>query len=1415
MPRKLIVLSVFWLFLNSVQGQDYLFKFKKIGVNEGLAHTDATSVIKDENGFIWIGTYGGLNKYDGYNLRLFTNNVNTLSKAYINRISDLARINEHLILATQGGLAAFNTRTEQFENISWNLINEEDITRTKVGNILIVKDLVYVIIDKKVYAFKFNFSQNRIVLNEKKINVPDFLGIVNSLSQDFLGNIWLTTPRGLFKIETEDQGRQIRIKPIEVQNLDGKIFQDFTTVFTNSKTEMWLGGTNTLLKADLYSLDDGKIRVNPIDGFDREVRRAFDLDSDENFHISAIYSSKNGKVWIGTDYGLIELVSKQNNKITYNFYSDDRGNESSRLSGKRINSFYADGTGNIWITFFGSGVNLINLNQKRFNLLTNIPFSRENNYAPNYIRAVTEDEKGNIWLGSERDGLVYYDFDKNSFKSFQHSKNDPNSIISNSIRSLLYDSKKRLWVGTTKGISIIDTRSGRTRHLNALSPIEHHRLSDNTIFSIAEDKFGAIWAGSWFNGLNKITLTDENLHIDKIYKTQLGEPFGLTSNEITEIKTDSLRREILVSTVEGLNHIYLDFNGEIDSIIHYKGTNGDSTSLSSNYVWPVERLNDSILYVGTIGGGLNKLILNQKNDLGYKALRINNKSNLISQDVESLILDDNKVLWVGGRGITRYDIKTKNISAFTVEDGLQGNSFKIGASHHGASGKLYFGGTHGLTYFLPNEIKTDTTQASIVLSGIAVNNDLIRPGDDTNILDQQINNINELKLQSDQNNFTFYFSSLNYANAKNTTFRYKLEGYDEDWIYINNSAPQATYANLPYGKYSFKVNATNTDNYWSNKTKNLSLVITPPFWLSVYAKVFYVLIGILMLYLASRWILLKRAYDISILEKKQEDKIHKMRLQFFTNISHEFRTPLTLIINPLEELLKGNVGNRKRDRYYSHMLKNTKRMLRLINELMDFQKIETKAYKLQFKKENLNKVLKDVYESFEEFAALRNIKLIFKETINLENFWFDRTVVEKIAYNILGNAFKFTDDGGEVGIHILKNLDQEKNLKNATRLSYNNLNSELIWLKIYDTGKGISEKEMNHIFDRFFHNDKIDSLESQGSGVGLSLVKSLVMLQNGELIVKSSEQVGTCFYIGIPFIKHLEAEELQEPQVQLSKSSLSPIYDTPNFIHNIGNSYGKGSLLVVEDNKELRFFIKENLQDDFTVFEAENGKQAIQIIENNIINVVISDIVMPVTDGIELCKWVKTTKKYENIPFILLTSNLSIEKQLEAAQAKADLYISKPFSIDVLKINVQNILSNRLSLKESIVKDTFVESYSMTEKSKENEFVQELTQTIIENLEDNNFDVSSLSELLNMSRTNIYNKIKATTNKTAVELIREIRVKKAAEILLTEEVTVAEAMYRVGIQSQSYFTKIFKKEYGKTPSQFVNDVSTKKGHDVT
>ena len=1414
MSGKLLFLICLWLSYSSVLSQDYHYKFKKIGVNEGLAHTDATSVIKDEDGFVWIGTYGGLNKYDGYNLRLFTSNLNSLSQAYTNRISDLARIDEHLILATQGGLLGFNTRAERFEKINWNMLHEEDVSKSKVSNLLIVEDILYLVIEKQLFAFKVGFQENAIILNEQKITEPDSLGIPNSLTQDFIGNTWLTTARGLFKIETQDKGKEIKLKPIRVQNEEGKQFHDFTTVFTNSETELWLGGTNLLVKADLYSLDDGKIRGRQISSFDQEVHAAFDLDTDENFHISAIYSSKNGEVWIGTDYGLIELFIDTNKKTVYNFYSDDRGNESSRLSGKRINSFYADGTGNLWITFFGSGVNLINLNQKRFNLLTNIPFSEKNNYAPNYIRAVTEDKEGNIWLGSERDGLVYYDFKKNSFTSYQHRKNDPHSIISNSIRSLLYDSKDRLWVGTTKGISILDTKTGNTRHISTSSDNEEKQLSDNTIFSIAEDKFGTIWAGSWFNGLNKITLTEETLHIEKIYKASPGEPYGLTANEITEIKTDPLRRELLVSTVEGLNHIFLDFNGEIDSIAHYKGITGDSTSLSSNYVWPVERLNDSVFYVGMIGGGLNKLTLNRNYHLGYKSSSINNKSNLVSLDVESLILDKNKVLWVGGKGITRYDTKTKDISAFTVEDGLQGNSFKIGASHYGASGRLYFGGTHGLTYFLPDEIKTDTTEAAIVLSGLAVNNNLVRPGDESGILDQQINTLDALRLKSDQNNFTFHLSSLNFVNAKNTTFRYKMEGYDEDWIYINNSVPQATYANLPYGKYTFKVSATNTDNYWSNETKTLPIIITPPFWLTIYAKLFYILVGILGIYLAFRWILLKRAYDISLLEKNQEDKIHKMRLQFFTNISHEFRTPLTLIINPLEELLKGNVGSRKRDRYYSHMLKNTKRMLRLINELMDFQKIETKAYKLQFKKENLNNVLKDIYESFEEFAALRNINLVNKEAASLESFWFDRTVIEKIAYNILGNAFKFTDDGGTVSISILKNLDQEKDLKNCTHLSYNEENVELIWLKIYDTGKGISEKEMNHIFDRFFHNDKLDSLESQGSGVGLSLVKSLTMLQNGELIVKSSEQVGTCFYIGIPFIKQLEAVDLQEPLVQLSKSSLSPVYDTPNFTHNIGNSYGKGSLLVVEDNKELRFFIKENLQDDFTVYEAENGKQAIQIIENNAISLIISDIVMPVMDGIELCKWVKTSKKYERIPFILLTSNLSLEKQLEGAQAKADLYISKPFSIDVLKINVQNILSNRLSLKESIVKDTFLETYSMTEKSKENEFVQELTQTIIENIEDNDFDVSSLSELLNMSRTNIYNKIKAATNKTAVELIREIRVKKAAEILLTEQVTVAEAMYRVGIQSQSYFTKIFKKEYDKTPSQFVNDVSSKKSQHV-
>lgn len=1397
------------LFCLQLRAQEYKYKVKQFSVGDGLAHSDATSFAQDANGFIWIGSFAGLNKFDGYNFELFRNNINKLSGPFTNRIMDLSHDNNILFIATQGGLVAFNTDTEIFLPISYSNLSNNEIKQATINKLHAQNGKLFLTSANNLHVFTYNFQENQLVLEEKKLVGEQIPVGVHSIVYD-KGNLWITSSNGLYHLTANTGNTSYYLKKITTIDQNNKNLSIDSGLFLDNKNNLWGASENSLYLLDIYSLDDGKMKVYMFDNFGNKMKEGMGLSKLTDFQVNSIRMTADENLWIGTDHGLVQLKVNIND-LSYTFYSSENYSNRNQISSKRINGLFEDKDHNLWITTYGGGINFINLKQSQFYNLSMQDPANKGALPSNFIRALVEDKSGNLWIGTERSGLFYFNFSDNSYTSYVNNENDSNSIMSNGIRSLKLDSKNNLWIGTLEGISVLDVAKGKMKHLYP-NKADENSLTGGSIFDIKEDKFGSIWAGSWTNGLNKITKVNNDYSIQQFRELNKKGPLGLRESAVSYILTDSVRPEVFVATTKGINHIHLDNNGDVKKIKHYYGIEGFNKSLTSNFIWPMVRENDSILWVGTIGGGLNKLILDQTSPYGYKAEQLKSLGKLHFSDIESLEIDVNGVLWIGSNGLSSLNLATYDFSSFNYEDGLQGNNLKIGVSDYGKSGRMYFGGTEGITYFYPKEIKKDTTTRKPVLTGLTVNGKKIGIGTQLNehvILDSDINKQKHINLIYGENDFTINFSSLNFSNPKSNNYRYILQGHEQNWTKTTGELPFATYSNLDYGDYIFKVSVSNGNDSWSNY-KQLKITLSPPWWWSSFSKFLYSIIFLSVVYLGYRWVILKRAYEISVIEKNQKEEINKLRLQFFTNISHEFKTPLTLIINPLQELLKGNLGKRKKLRYYNHMLGNTKRMLRLVNELMDFQKIETKAYNLNPEKESLEDVLKEIYQSFSEFALSKDIKFTYTIKEKIDLFWFDKTVLEKILYNILGNAFKYTKLGDTIKIEIFKNYEQFGPKSDDSYEIWNQQTElEYVWIKISDSGIGISDRELKFIFDRFFHKPNNDNSQPEGSGVGLSLVKSLVNLQKGSIVVTSKENLGTTFYISIPYTKIFVKEEITNNNINLSKSSLSPVYDSPNMKATIGEDYGKSSILVVEDNHELRFFMKENFSDEFHVLEAENGEDAINILGKHKPDLIISDVNMPKMDGIELCRHVKENEKFSSIPFILLTSNQTVTKQLEGLQAKADLYLSKPFSIEVLKISIQNIIQNRKDLTHRIVENTFEEAHSISNNLKDSEFIKKITNIINENIELNEFDVSMLSNLLGMSRTKVYNKVKEVTGKAAGEIIREIRVKKAASLLASEDISVSQAMYRVGIQSQSYFTKIFKKEFGKTPTKFVQELDKK------
>ncbi|WP_141384656.1 hybrid sensor histidine kinase/response regulator transcription factor, partial [Flavobacterium flevense] len=712
----------------------------------------------------------------------------------------------------------------------------------------------------------------------------------------------------------------------------------------------------------------------------------------------------------------------------------------------------------------------------------------------------------------------------------------------------------------------------------------------------------------------------------------------------------------------------------------------------------------------------------------------------------------------------------------------------------------------------------------IVLTNLFVNNKAVKIGElnekDQIILKESINSIDEIRLNHLENNFQLQFSSLHYGNPNRNRFKYRLLGYNKKWIDADANDRKASYSNLPYGDYVFEVMGTNNDGVWSSEVKRIKISVLAPWWLTNFAIFLYVLILIgglfFSYYLIIRWFKLKNDYEVSKIHEQEKEKLFQLTTQFFTNISHEFKTPLTLILNPLEKLLnKDKINEFKKEKYYQLMYKNAIRLLRLINELVDYRKINSNSYKLNAKSHQVAPFFNDIEEAFIATTENKSIELNFENKLPFKEFQFDKAVLEKIIFNVLGNSLKFTPNGGKISIKLsLEKEETNSKLTNYCAVKSDYEAASYIYLSIEDTGRGISEQALEHIFDRFFQADN-DS-EIQGSGIGLTLVRSLANIHHINLFVYSKEDIGTKFILELPNINYDEVFKIEDSKqsVMLSKSALSPFDDKQNVITDskIGlyENFTKPEILLVEDNLELRSFMKDHFDEDFKIIEANNGIEALELLSKNKIQIIISDIMMPLMDGVNFCKEVKNNPEYTAIPFILLSAKFNVESQIEGAQSGADVYIAKPFSMEVLHLTVLNMLRTRKQLKEATLKNTFEEARKNVKGDIEDEFLKEVIDCIDNNIEDVDFDVVKLCSLLGISKTKLYAKIKEVTSESIGGLIREIRLKKAAQLLSSTDMNIVQVMDKVGIQSQSHFTKSFKKQFDVTPSEFVKNLNNKK-----
>lgn len=1352
------------------QGQYSQFRFKHLTVDEGLSHTDANYIMQDSKGFIWIATYFGLNRYDGYTVKKFYNNNEPVDNAFKNRIRCLFASNSnHIWLGTEGGIQCFNPGTETYTD--YHVIGTSGFTAEKIwmpDNIT-----MYIMADGRLLKFQIDGSS----LVHRPSGIPEGNRVYDFVSLS-PGKLLVATEQGLISLNSKGAALKVsldRLLPVTIKCL-----------FADRQHRLILAGGERIYSA-----------VPQTDGRHYLIRDSVSIQ--EHNTVSQIVRDAKGDYWVKASPTIVRLDSRLKLKQVIR-----AGQGSYDLNSASLSGILVDRSQCLWVATFGRGVNYCDLNQKQFHTLQHDP-ENTNSLSGNYVRSILAEQQ-TLWVGTMEHGLNRFDIASQTFSHFT-SAGPLLKLKSDNVLSLAMDKQKHLWIGSYAGIQVIDPATLRNFPLTGEKDFPHFMIE-----TLAEDCFGNMWFGNHTNPFGVIWKDDHNAYHVRYF----GEGYF--------ILPDQKKPEILVSSTHGLKRFRIDRFGHILQTVSYQA-DGTKNSLSSNYTYPVSRQNDSTYWIGTIGGGLNRLILRSNNR--HQIEQYNERFDIF-KDVEAIETDQQGNVWMGGNGMEYLNLDKQTLIKFNKNDGLQGNSFKVGSSFKGDDGKLYFGGIDGLTFFDPKEISMNSIPARPVITDILINNQhpVYDQGHQSNSASTEaLMNGRPLVFNYLQNNFVISFSAMHFPNALKCRYRYKLIGYDKNWIYTDGSKPSAFYSNLDYNDYKFIVQATNNDGLWSRDKAMLSLRITPPWWKSTpaktgYAVLFLIILAGIYIYQA-RWYRLKNDLAVRQVDEARREEIHKHReemyqqqLMFFTNISHEFRTPLTLIIGPLEALIRENEDSLLQSSYQM-MLRNAKRLINLITELMNFKKIADSIIKLRVHQLNIKEFCEGITAEFEDVAEAKQIEFHFQDSTGTDltsgtGGFFDIQILEKIIYNLLNNAFKYTNVKGTVRFELLSDISRfQPQFKNQFKLLNEDYSTDnYIYFLVADSGIGISQESINKIFDRYYRVNN----SHLGSGIGLALVKSLTQLHKGNIYVYSEKNRGTEIIIAIPWgEKNYTAEERigaadQSAQLEMVDQSVLASAIPENKPRPDSPRRTSKTILIVDDNQELRLFLSQVLEKEYRIIEAENGQTAIDITLKEMPDLIISDIMMPLMNGIEFCKVIKERFETRHLPLILLSAKDGLDSKISGMESGADFYFAKPLSIELLLLTVHNIFLRHDAIKETYTNNYLSEATELVSLEKDKEFINKLLNVIEENIEDPELDVDFLCKHIYVSRTKLYQKIKSISDQSVAEFIRTIRLKRSIFIMTHEDITMSEVADRIGLQSSSNFSRAFKKEYGKSPMQFMQSL---------
>ncbi len=1321
--------------------------FDQITTEQGLSHNQINTIYEDQLGFLWIGTLSGLNRYDGYECRTYFHESDDSLSLSNNTIIWMGEGPErNMWVGTGGGdISIFDPIQDRFIDPNpWlsKLGYAQVLGVTVDGNgnswFLIENDGLRVLGAKSGEVKNVSASRDSFI----QIDTND----VTDMEVGKDGNLWIVHSTGLIEVIDTRINKVIRKFDLsaEVVQMDGtEIFY----IYIDSDLGLWF-----------YSnLDQlGLIYLNTHTG----NLRKFDEKAIASRIVRNVLEDDYGAIWVGTDHGGISIIDKETWDIrTYK----NEPNNSSSLRHNSINTLYKSSNGIVWVGKAKHGISFHNPRSSKF-----IPY-RFNSRDPVYndMSSIAEDENGDLWIGTNGKGILKFDRRRQRFVKSSIMDQEPSSIGSNVIVSLKYASDRSLWIGTyLRGL--FRYKNGRLTGFQARKG--ENSISGNNIWSIYEDSNEDIWIGTLQSGLNKYN-PRTNQFID------YSDSVGLTDNYVTRFVEDD-KKQLWIATW-GLSRLNLE-TGETNS---YHVEDSTDYPLSSNSV--VSLLHDSKgnLWVGTLGG----LNLYKPEVDGF--VDYHESDGLSSDIIMALLEDDEGNVWAStSKGISKITLidDELDIQTFGISDGLQGDAFSEGAALKTSDGMLVFSGENGMNMFDPKSVVLNDQAPRMAFTGFYLNNEVVKPGDligNRKLLAKNLSATEKIDLKYDENSIAFEFVALTYDQVDKNRYQYKLEGFDEDWVSVSADIRRANYTNLDYGNYTFRVRASNNHNIWNDEGISVQIEIAPPIWKTPLAYVFYAVVLMVILLLTRSAIVsrerLKARIENERLDAQRLHELDLMKIKFFTNISHEFRTPISLVLTPIQRMIKSPESVKVSD--YQLIERNAKRLLTLVNQLLDFRKMEANQHKLHKSSGDLVKFVRHAVESFQDWSTEKEIEVVFESHLQQYFTQFDKDKMDKILFNLLSNAFKFTMPGGKITVEI----EQAPNEKG-------------IVLMVEDTGIGLPKDKQAVIFDRFMQSDLKDSMINSGSGIGLSITKEFVELHGGIITVESEVDQGSVFSVEFPF------ERLSKPM----EEEMSPEAPVLPVEEPFDKDRSKPLVYLAEDNADFRFYLSDNLKQYFSVAESYNGKEAWKGIVKSHPDIVICDVMMPMMNGLELCSKIKNDPRTADIPVILLTAHSSDEHKIQGLEAGAIEYITKPFNFEILVSTINSALKFQKRVNQS-KKKIEVQPAEVEIVSRDEKLVQDALALVEKNISNSDFSVEEMSHELGYSRGHLYQRMVKVTGQTPMDFIRNIRMKRAAELLEKSQMTVSEVAYSVGYNNPKLFSRYFKSIYKMYPSEYMNKNSVK------